>query len=270
MPPLQLPLNKERSMAITAIEYVLFSQMRQQNAIPLGGDCLELGEANWYGDVAVEQLGQDIYRFAKEEERTALFRQLDEITQAKRPGMLFEIAKVFWRTFWQPCSMTAVDLHGTEAALKLDLNFPIELPQRYHAVFNLGTAEHIFNIAQVMKTIHDYTLPGGLMIHGLPFTGWLDHGFYNVQPTFFWDLAQANSYTIMAYLYVEYNPLKFVQLWKREDILELVTKNQIGQNALLYCVLRKPAEDQPFCFPIQGYYAGTLSQEAAEAWKTLR
>jgi hypothetical protein len=33
-------------MAITAIEYVLFSQMRQQNAIPLGGDCLELGEAN--------------------------------------------------------------------------------------------------------------------------------------------------------------------------------------------------------------------------------
>jgi hypothetical protein len=60
------------------------------------------------------------------------------------------------------------------------------------------------------------------------------------------------------------------ELWKREDILELVTKNQIGQNALLYCVLRKPAEDQPFCFPIQGYYAGTLSQEAAEAWKTLR
>lgn len=91
-------------MAITAIEYVLFSQMRQQNAIPLGGDCLELGEANWYGDVAVEQLGQDIYRFAKEEERTALFRQLDEITQAKRPGMLFEIAKVFWRTFCRATS----------------------------------------------------------------------------------------------------------------------------------------------------------------------
>lgn len=74
----------------------------------------------------------------------------------------------------------------------------------------------------------------------------------------------------MAYLYVEYNPLKFVQLWKREDILELATKNQIGHNALLYCVLRKSAEDQPFYFPIQGYYAGTISQEAAQAWKALR
>lgn len=257
-------------MAITAIEYSLFRQMREQNAVPLGADLLELGEANWYGDVAIEQLGQDIYRFAREEERTDLFRRLDEIVQAKRPSILFEIAKVFWKTFWQPNSMTAVDFHGTEGSLKLDLNHPIELPKRYHAVFDLGTAEHVFNIAQVMKTIHDYTLPGGLMIHGLPFTGWFDHGFYNLQPTFFWDLALANGYTVMAYLYVEHKPLKLVQLTKREDIVEMAQKKQIADNALLYCVLRKPMSEQPFQVPIQGYYAGTISSVAAQAWKTLR
>lgn len=257
-------------MAITAIEYVLFREMRLQNAIPLDKDLLELGEANWYGDVPVEQLGQDIYRFAKEQERTQLFRQLDEIVQAQRPTMLFEIAKIFWQTFWQPASMTAIDFHGTEKALKLDLNYPIELPHRFHAVLNLGTAEHVFNIAQVMKTIHDYTLPGGLMIHGIPFTGWYDHGFYNVQPTFFWDLAQANNYGLVVYLYVEHQPLKFVQLQKREDIIELVKQKQVAENALLYCVLRKPLADQPFRVPIQGYYAGTISQEAAQAWRTLR
>jgi len=257
-------------MAITAIEYTIFRQMREQNAITLNADLLELGEANWYGDVPIEQLAQDIYRFAKEDERTTLFRQLDEIVQAKRPGILFEIAKVFWKTFWQPHSMTAVDFHGTENALKLDLNRPIELPQRYSTVFNLGTAEHVFNIAQVMKTVHDYTLPGGMMIHGIPFTGWFDHGFYNVQPTFFWDLALANSYAVMAYLYVEHKPLKLVQLLRREDVISLVKQKQIGQNALLYCVLRKPQEDREFRIPIQGYYAGTISNEASQAWKTLR
>lgn len=257
-------------MAITAIEYSLFYQMREQNAIPLGGDILEIGQSNWYGDITVERLGQDIYRFAKEDERTALFRRLDEIVQAKRQNILFEIAEIFWLTFWQPRTMTAIDFHGTEKALKLDLNYSIELPQRYHVVSDLGTAEHVFNIAQVFKTVHDYTLPGGMMIHGLPFTGWFDHGFYNLQPTFFWDLAQSNSYTVMAHVYAELKPLKLVQLQRRETIIEMVKKQQIGQNGLLYCVLRKPAQDQPFRVPIQGYYAGTISGEAARSWKTLR
>lgn len=257
-------------MAITAIEYTIFRQMREQNAIPLGCDILELGEANWYGDVPVEQLAQDIYRFAKEEERTILFRQLDEIIQAKSPSILFQIAKIFWQTFWQPASMDAVDFHGTDQALKLDLNFPIELPKRYHVVFDLGTAEHIFNIAQVMKTVHDVILPGGMMIHGLPFTGWIDHGFYSIQPTFFWDLALANNYSIMACVYAELKPLKIIQLGNRESILQLVKNNQIGANSLLYCILRKPAEDSPFKIPIQGYYAGTVSSEVAQAWKALR
>jgi N-acyl-D-aspartate/D-glutamate deacylase len=29
-----------------------------------------------------------------------------------------EIAKIWWRTFWQPMSMTAIDLHGMEEALR--------------------------------------------------------------------------------------------------------------------------------------------------------
>lgn len=257
-------------MAITAIEYSVFRSMRQQNLIPLGGDILEIGESNWYGDVPIEQLAQDIYLFAREEEKRDLFVKLDEIVRSKREKFLFEIAKVFWQVFWHPSSMTAIDFHGTEKALKIDLNYPIELPRRFHSVINLGTLEHIFNVAQLMKTVHDYTLPNGLMIHEVPFTGWYEHGFYNIQPTFFWDVALFNGYGVVLFLYAELKPLKLIQLLKRESIIELVKNKMISENSLLFCILKKPPEERPFRIPIQGYYAGTISPELAEAWRTLR
>lgn len=257
-------------MAITGIEYSLFKQLREQNAVPLGGDVLELGEANWYGDVDVKLLGQDIYRFVPEGDRQEVFRYLDEIVAAKRPGMLFEIAKVFWRTFLQPCTMTAIDFDGTEQALKLDLNTPIDLERQFQLVLNLGTAEHVFNVGQVFKTIHDHTAPGGVMVHGLPFSGWVDHGFFNFNPTFYWDLAAANGYTMMAAIYTELKPLKLVQLQQRESIHEMARQGLLGNNSLIYVVLRKPDLNSDFRIPFQGYYANAISKEAADAWKTLR
>lgn len=257
-------------MAITGIEYSLFRSLRVQNAIPLNGDFLELGEANWYGDVDFNLLAQDIYQFAPVALRKTLFIRLDEILQAKRPAILWEVAKVFWDTFIQPRSMTAIDFDGTEQALKLDLNSPINLQRQFHMVLNLGTAEHVFNIAQVFKTIHDHTLPGGIMMHGLPFSGWVDHGFFNFNPTFYWDIAKANNYTLMLAVYAELTPLKLIKINERESILEMAKNKQIGQNSLIYVVLRKPEQVAEFRIPLQGYYAQAISKEAAKSWKTLR
>ena len=257
-------------MAITGIEYSLFRSMREQNALPLGGDVLELGEANWYGDVDLSVLGQDIYRFGRSEDRQGLFRQLDEISRAKRPDVLWEIAKVFWQAFLQPGSMTAIDFHGTEKALKLDLNDPVDLGRQFDMVMNLGTVEHVFNVAQAFKTIHDHTRSGGLMIHGMPFSGWVDHGFYGFNPTLYWDLAGANGYDVLVMFYAELDPVKLVQLETRERIVEIARNDRIGRNSLTYAVFRRPVEAHPFRVPIQGYYAGTISREASDAWKTLR
>jgi hypothetical protein len=228
------------------------------------------GQANWHGDVDVSVLGQDIYRFAPKEARQALFRRLDEISRAQRPGISREIAKVFWEVFLRPRSMTAIDFYGTGPALKLDLNDPIDLQRQFDVVMNLGTLEHVFNVAQAFKTIHNHTLPGGFMIHGLPFSGWIDHGFYSYNPTFYWDLASANDYGVLAMLYAELNPVKLVQLQTREQISEMAKSNQIAKNSLTYAVLRRPAEAHPFRVPIQGCHAGTISREASDASKTAR
>ncbi len=108
------------------------------------------------------------------------------------------------------------------------------------------------------------------MLHGFPFTGWVDHGFYGFNPTFVWDLAASNDYRVCLFVYSEVNPPKIIPLTAREQILHMAKEEQIGQNSMLYVTLQRPDEEKPFRIPMQGFYAGSVSQEAAQAWKTLR
>jgi hypothetical protein len=166
--------------------------------------------------------------------------------------------------------LDAIDLSGTDHAMRYDLNEPVHLEKTYDVVMNLGTAEHVFNVYQFFKTVHDLTAPGGLMIHVMPFNGWVDHGFYNFQPTFHCDLAAANQYHMHMLAYTELNPPKIHFCKERIDIANLAKEGKLGANALIYSVLSKPKTPMPFKAPMQGFYAGALSAEGIDAWKKLR
>ena len=257
-------------MAINIIEYNLLRRMRQEKLLPLGGDILELGEANWYGDVDLKILSQDIAKYAAPDRQPALLASLQETVAANGKWVLWDIAKIYWETFLQPKSVTAIDFHGTEKALQLDLNGPVDLGRKFDIVMNIGTLEHVFNVAQGFKTVHDHTRPGGFMLHGMPFTGWIEHGFYNFNPTIIWDLAASNGYRVEMFIYSEIKPPKMVHLTEREQVRKMAKNRQIGENAMLYAVLRRPEEEKPFQLPMQGFYAESISPEAKAAWKTLR
>jgi len=128
----------------------------------------------------------------------------------------------------------------------------------------------VFNVGQFFKTVHDHTACGGLMIHGSPFTGWLDHGFFNFNPTLYWDLAAANGYIVHHFLYTELAPLKIISLLHREQLAELAKDGRIGASSHIYVVFGKPSPPQPFVTPQQGYYANTVSEQVRENWKSLR
>ena len=257
------------TMAITAIEYSLIRSLRRDARLPLGGEVLELGQANWYGDVGVSDLRQDIETYAPPAARGDLGRRLDAVLAADEPS-LFDLARIFWDVFLQPASMTAIDFHGTAEALKLDLNGPVDLGRRFDLVMNLGTIEHVFNVAEAVRTVHEHCRPGGLMLHGMPLSGWLEHGFYSFNSTFYFDLAQANDYAVEVALYTEWEPLRIVPLADRESIRRLADRDGIGPNSLLYVLLRRPSNEAPFRIPMQGYYAGQLSPQAAAAWREDR
>lgn len=258
-------------MAITAVEYAIFAELKKSCLLPAHPSLLELGEANWYGDLPLDQLTNDICRLLDDPVRQiGLLEGLIDAVRSQRPEMPWEIAKIFYRLFLDYGETVAIDFDGTEKALRLDLNQPISLGREFDVVFNGGTGEHLFNVWQFFKTIHDHTCRGGVMIHGAPFTGWFDHGFFNFNPTFYWDLAAANGYDVIQLLYTELTPLKMVPILQREQLAEMAKDGKIGANSNLYAVLRKPLADLPFTTPQQGYYAGTVSDRVKESWMSLR
>lgn len=81
-----------------------------------------------------------------------------------------------------------------------DLNFesvPKEHLNAFDLVLNCGTSEHVLGQYNCFKVMHDAVRVGGFIYHDLPFTGYLDHGYFNYQPKMFFDLAKANAYEIV-------------------------------------------------------------------------
>ncbi len=261
-------------MAITSVEYALIRRLRELGLLKAGGTLIEFGEANWYGDVTLDTLRVDIAAFAPEDRKASLRAELDQVEAAKPKFMDFDLARIFYDCFLSPRARVAVDLHGTKTALKLDLNEPIAGDLSGHGapfdiMFDFGTAEHVFDVRQFFANAHDATKPGGVMIHGLPWTGWIDHGFYNFQPTMFFDLAAANGYTLHTVCYAATTPFALESINSRDAFTELAKSGRIAPNAQLYGVFSKTA-DQPFRTPMQGYYDGALTKAQVTAWRSMR
>ena len=78
-----------------------------------------------------------------------------------------------------------------------DLNDPIpeELANRFGLIVDSGTIEHIFDTRQVMRNIGNMLKPGGRVIHFTPANNAMEHGFFQMSPTFFADFYGENGFT---------------------------------------------------------------------------
>jgi hypothetical protein len=67
----------------------------------------------------------------------------------------------------------------------------------FDLVTDFGTGEHIFNQAELWRTIHLLTKPRGFIAFDHPCTGYEGHGFYCVDACLYQALAGANRYEII-------------------------------------------------------------------------
>jgi SAM-dependent methyltransferase len=101
-------------------------------------------------------------------------------------------------------SYTSIDIDDPIAVHKLDLNRPIPgSVGQFDVVTNFGTSEHVFNIGQVFVTIHDLLKPGGVSLHVCPSFAFVNHGFYNVNPNLYIEMARQNGYELVDFSYVD-------------------------------------------------------------------
>ena len=147
-----------------------------------------------------------------------------------------------------------IDSDGRNGALVLDLNTDIKaggFSKTFDLVTNHGTTEHCFNQHNAFLNIHNLCAKGGIMIHALPFQGYLNHGFFNYQPDFFMDLARSNDYEMLG-LYVNIDAETADLSTYSDTLMKHLTITPVS-TVLLFAALRKTT-DAPFQEPFNFKY----------------
>lgn len=137
-----------------------------------------------------------------------------------------------------------------------DLNFPQDLGT-FDLVIDPGTLEHCFNIGQAMMTAAGSVRVGGRILHLSPMT-MINHGFYNLCPTFFADFYAQNGFAI-----------EVMQAHRRRegrDEFGDVGTNATGRMRMDaecgLCVLARRLTDDALHYPVQTKYAAAIARAA--------
>jgi hypothetical protein len=144
--------------------------------------------------------------------------------------------------------LDVVEARGGELLLDLNEPVPARLHRRYALIIDPGTLEHCFNIAQAASNLAQMVAPGGCVFHGNPLNMY-NHGFYNLNPTWYRDFYAANGFEIEQMIGVA-DPARAP---KRFDVPPTRRFGGAPENASLYVLARRVA-DTPIRWPTQSKY----------------
>jgi hypothetical protein len=160
----------------------------------------------------------------------------------------------------------SLDVNEEMDAQIADLNHPVDLGRTFDLVTNNGTGEHIFNQAAVFENAHN--LSHKYIVHVLPFTPWINHGFYNFNPILFRDLAVANRYESNVFIANRNGQgveLSGDELFaeKRPKALEAAIDGLLsgfGRDVMVAAIYKK-TDNKEFAYPFQGKYVSDITGE---------
>jgi SAM-dependent methyltransferase len=246
-------------MGLSSLEFNFLYHAAQKGCLPSGGSILEFGECEVIGlnvSAALE------YMLPVGELRHSFLREAEALKTKNDTRRPYDEVKLIYRVFFDYSSYAAIDLApGAAYRIQQDLNQPFDLKQQYDICINNGTSEHIFNQANFFKAMHDHTKAGGVMIHWTPCLGYYDHGFFNVQPGFFHDLAHANDYEMLAADLV--TDKKMYVLAPNTVSAATIAANPDLKEALACVVMRKKT-DTSFQYPLQRAFLPLQKYKNAE------
>lgn len=83
-------------------------------------------------------------------------------------------------------SLDFSDIEGAEYVHDLSLPVGDELKERFDLIYDGGTTEHVFDIAQCFRNVDAMLRQGGIFVSNVGTDGWFGHGFYQVGPDIPW------------------------------------------------------------------------------------
>jgi len=99
-------------------------------------------------------------------------------------------------------SMDYSDYEKCTIVHDLNNDIPERLFNHYDLILDGGSSEHIFNIPKVFESYNKMLKVGGRIIHILPSSNYVDHGFYCFSPTLFYDYYSANKWEIIDIFFI--------------------------------------------------------------------
>lgn len=101
----------------------------------------------------------------------------------------------------------------------IDLNEPVNpsFYSSFNTIVDAGTIEHVFDIPNALNNLAQMLQPGGTLCLIVPSSNSLDHGFYSISPTLFYDFFSCNGFSDMRCYLREvcwYNPELKTRLWE--------------------------------------------------------
>jgi hypothetical protein len=178
-------------MAINALQVAWLSRLAMRGIIRKGDSIIEFGPQ----DLLCTRRAVEIHSHLN-----PAWSKLDEIYDGEKPRLIKPAA--FYELFGIS-KYKSVDGHDPRADWHWNLNEPFRVLERFDIATDFGTFEHVFNIAAAFSSIHEVLRAGGVALHVLPAFADIDHGFFNIHPTTYFDLAEANSYVIEDLCYVD-------------------------------------------------------------------
>ena len=146
-------------------------------------------------------------------------------------------AKYIFEELYKVNRFEVVDISEEESADYIadlnDLDFTNNHKKKYDLLLDLGTQEHVFNNNNFLQNVFNLLKPGGIYIFEVPCTGYIDHGFRQYSPTFFFDLCVANPNSLkLEYLSVHDSDLNIdlLPVYKKLDPNFETICSPIGSN----------------------------------------
>lgn len=196
-------------MAIGALQIEWLSSLARRSEIPGGAAVLDLGTQDlWAEPESLRRVA------ARHLESADCERTLTSIFDGKTPRPRSQ--RDFYSIFGAG-SYRSLDLCDSRADFPLDLNLPVPADTgAYDVITNFGTTEHVFHIGQTFANVHTLLKVGGIQLHTLPSYGTIDHGFYNIHPCVYVDMARVNAYDIVDLFYVDNVYVRMVRVTHEE------------------------------------------------------
>lgn len=136
-------------------------------------------------------LGRQKMHFKPPKWTPRLIANLAELGIEAEPDDLFQddgFCETFLKTIGWPAleSLDFSDIEGAEYVHDLSKPVSKKLKNKFDLIYDGGTTEHVFDIAQSFRNVDQMLTDGGIFVSCVGADGWFGHGFYQIGPDIPW------------------------------------------------------------------------------------